>query len=710
MATLKELRDIRLNKLNTLKKMGVNPYPADSQKDAVNNDIVTNFKNYENKTLSLTGYIKSIREHGKLVFLDLKDQSGSIQVYIREDTLEQTDAKKQNIGFEHLGLLDIGDYIQVIGTITKTQSGEMSILAQSIKMLSKTLRPIPEELKDRETKMRRRYVDVKVNNDVFERFERRAKFWRETRNFLNSKGFLEMNIPVLEPIPGGADANPFITHMDAIDEDFYLRISQELYLKRLLGAGYEKVYEIGPRFRNEGLSDEHLPEHIAMEFYWAYADWKDGMKFIQSLYTHILDTVYEGKRVFSIRGFEVDFSNEWELLDFETVLKDKYGINVHDASVDEVTKLLKENDIKVTSDINISRGVDLLWKNIRKTIAGPAFLINHPKYLSPLSKSHADNSNIVQRIQPIIAGTELGNGWSELNDPQDQLDRFLKQQKLRDAGDDEAQWLDIDYVEMLEYGMPPAFGWGHAERVFWFLEDVTAREGVPFPQLKYEVDSVTKEIYPDIDFSTIRDTKNTNTQKVSKYKNVMSDDINTKDLMSIEDALTLLNEHVKDDYQLLHSKMVATVLKEYAKKYGEDENLWYITGLLHDLDYFESPKEHPNKAIEWFKELELPQSLIYAIQAHAFDRTGIHPKNRLDAALIAVDELSGLLYAYSLMRENGFSDMNASGVKKKFKDKAFASKINRDDIFYGIEKLGVDFSDHVTFMINIFQNMDELKS
>ena len=313
--------------------------------------------------------------------------------------------------------------------------------------------------------------------------------------FRDEHGFYEMNIPVLESIPGGADAKPFITHMDAIDQDFYLRISQELFLKRLIGCGYEKVYEIGPRFRNEGYSDEHLPEHIAMEFYWAYANWEEGMEFIKALYNRILDEVYDGNKKFSIRGHEVDFSKDWEIVDFAKIFKDKFDIDVHNTNIEEIEKVLREKHIHVDADSNIHRGIDSLWKELRKEISGPAFLINHPKYLSPLSKSKALEPHITERFQPIIAGSELGNGWSEINDPQDQYARFKEQQDLRESGDEEAQWLDIDYVEMLEYGMPPTFGYGHSERTFWFLEDVPGREGVPFPQMRYEIDDTTKEIY-----------------------------------------------------------------------------------------------------------------------------------------------------------------------------------------------------------------------
>ncbi len=264
---------------------------------------------------------------------------------------------------------------------------------------------------------------------------RRAKFWEAHRDFFRKNGFSEINIPVLEHVPGGGDATPFVTHMDAIDEDFYLRISHELYLKRLIGGGYEKVYEIGPRFRNEGLSDEHLPEHMAMEFYWAYADWKKGMEFVKELFNSVIKDVYGDKHVFEIRGFTVDFSKGWDTIDFGEIFQKEYGVDVYSITLDEVQRLLQEHNIERDFKLNIPRGVDALWKRLRKSIAGPAFLINHPKYLSPLQKSSLENPNMVERFQPIIAGTELGNGWSEVNDAIDQFDRFMEQQKLRDAGD-----------------------------------------------------------------------------------------------------------------------------------------------------------------------------------------------------------------------------------------------------------------------------------
>ena len=492
------LRKTRIDKLEKLKTLGIDPFPASSKKDFSNGEVVKNFDKFEGREVTLTGRILSSRAHGKIAFMDLKDQSGKIQLFIRADNLSETSKRTQALGFSELELLDVGDFIQATGEITKTSRGEISLDVKQIKVLVKSIRPLPEKwdgLKDKETKLRRRYVDLVVNDEVFQRFLRRAKFWESHRDFFRKEGFSEINIPVLEHVPGGGDANPFVTHMDAIDEDFYLRISHELYLKRLVGGGYEKVFEIGPRFRNEGLSDEHLPEHMAMEFYWAYADWTMGMEFVKELFNYVIKETYGDKKIFDIRGFKVDFSKGWGTIDFGEIFKKEYKVDVYKITLEEVTKLLKENKIERDFELNVPRGVDALWKRLRKDIAGPVFLINHPKFLSPLQKPSLENPNMVERFQPIVAGTELGNGWSELNDPLDQFDRFSEQQKLRDSGDKEAQWLDIDYVEMLEYGMPPTFGYGHSERVFWFLEDVPAREGVPFPQLKKQISDRTRRIY-----------------------------------------------------------------------------------------------------------------------------------------------------------------------------------------------------------------------
>lgn len=502
MATLKELRDERLRKLEELQKLGVNPYPAKATRTHAAVEVTEKFAELEGKEVSVAGRIQSIRKFGKIAFVVIKDDAHELQLFWRAGD-GQPDYANSELGMDQISLLDSGDFVECTGKVIKTQTGEISVEVGTLRLLTKSLRPMPTKqdgFTNKEERLRRRYIDTNVNEDVRQRYIRRSKFWQATRDFLNQKGFLEINVPVLEHTTGGADANPFVTHMDAIDQDFYLRISHELPLKRLLGGGYDKVYDIGPRFRNENYTDEHLPEHIAMEWYWAYADWRDGMKFMTEMYRHVLKETF-GTLKFKLGEFDIDLGKEWEEWDYCETIQKKYRLNPLDCTIDEVKKALKDNNLEVEKTENIARGVDKLWKNIRKDVAGPIWLINTPLFISPLAKANTENPQTVQRFQPVIAGSELGNGFSELNNPLEQLQRFVEQQQMRDAGDDEAMMLDIDFVEMLEYGMPPACGWGYSERVFWIFEGVTAREGVPFPQLRSEIDAVAKSIYPDIKLS-----------------------------------------------------------------------------------------------------------------------------------------------------------------------------------------------------------------
>ena len=495
MATLQDYRNERLRKLAALRELGVDPYPAHAERTHTCAEVVKKFDELAGQTVSVAGRIVSIRSFGKLAFIKLRDASGDVQLYLQKDDVAGLDASRGVLGMKQLKLLDTGDFVQATGEMVATQTGEKSVGVHELRLLTKSLRPMPEKLDNKEERFRRRYVDMNVNPEVRQRFIRRSRFWQATRDYLNQHGFTEVNVPVLEHTTGGADANPFVTHMDALDDQqFYLRISHELPLKRLIGAGFEKVYDLGPRFRNENYSDEHLPEHIAMEWYAAYWDWRQGMRFMEEMYKDVLQKTF-GTLRFRLGEFDVDMSGKWDVWDYAEVIAQHYGIDVYHTTIDEVVAKLKEHSLEVEKTDSIPRGIDKLWKNIRKSVAGPVWLVNTPKFISPLSKANPDNPQSVERFQPIIAGSELGNGFSELNDPIDQLNRFVEQQRMRDAGDDEAMMLDIDYVEMLEYGMPPACGWGWSERVFWIFEGVTAREGVPFPQLKSEIDETTKAIY-----------------------------------------------------------------------------------------------------------------------------------------------------------------------------------------------------------------------
>ena len=506
MATLRELRDERLRKLDELKKLGVNPYPATSERTNKLVEISEKFNELESQQVSVVGRILNIRKFGKIAFIIIKDDSGELQLFLSADKVEPLRAEHSQLGFDQLPLLDTGDFIDVTGQVIKTKTGEISVEVKQMRLLTKSLRSMPTKqdgFTNKEERLRRRYIDTNVNKDVCERYIRRSKFWQATREVLINNGFLEINIPVLETTAGGADANPFVTHMDALNQDFYLRISHELPLKRLLVAGYEKVFDIGPRFRNENYSDEHLPEHVAMEWYWAYADWTMGMNFTEKLVREVVDKSW-GKRQFKLaNGHEIDLGpddQEWPRVSFIDVMKENYGLDVLTCSLEDVQNSLRQHNLEVEKQDNRARGIDKLWKKVRSSIAGPAFLVDIPTFLQPLAKTQPDNTELSEQFNLLLGGSELCKAYSELNDPVDQLNRFKEQQAMRDAGDNEAQMLDIDYIEALEYAMPPACGFGWSERLFWVLEGVTAREGVPFPQLRSETDELTKSIYSDINF------------------------------------------------------------------------------------------------------------------------------------------------------------------------------------------------------------------
>lgn len=494
---LETIRNIRLEKIQRLHKLGIDPYPAKSQKDFPNQTVIDQFDKFGGKSVTLTGRLMSWREHGKVVFADLVDQSGRIQLFIKEDGLAPTDPKKQTIGFRDLAHFDIGDFIQATGTIVKTKTDQISIETKELRLLAKAIRPLPEKwegVRDLELVFRRRYLDLVMNPQHRNLFERKARFWQVNREFMRKHGFIEIETPILEHVTGGADARPFVTHMNALDQDFYLRISTELYQKRVIGGGFEKVFTIGPNFRNEGLSDEHLPEYYQVEWYWAYADYHDNMEMVKEMFRYIAEEVY-GTTIFTKGKHTLDLSKDWDEIDYCSTIQDRLGIEVFNNSEENMLAVIKKHGIQLSGNINRVRLIDNLWKIIRRDISGPAFLVNVPKFISPLAKSRSDKPELTERFQVILAGSELGNGYSELNDPLDQLARFREQQAARDAGDEEAQMLDIDYVEMLEYGMPPTSGYAHSERLFWTLENVTAREATLFPQLKSNISPMTKRIY-----------------------------------------------------------------------------------------------------------------------------------------------------------------------------------------------------------------------
>ena len=481
MASLDELRTTRLAKLELLKKAGMEAYPAKVPRDFCLKDARANFAEYEKsaKPVSLSGRIMAIRGSGGISFLVLDDGKSTFQAVIKKDTLSPE-------LFELFGAtVDIGDILSVTGTFFTTQRGEQSILVTSWTMASKSLLPLPEKwhgITDPDEKFRKRYLDFIMNPELRDVFVKKAKFWEVTRNFLNTHGFLEVETPTLETTTGGAEATPFKTHHEDYDLDVFMRISVgELWQKRLMAAGFPKTFEIGRIYRNEGTSPEHAQEFTNMEFYWSYADYNDGMKLVQDMYRAIAQEVF-GTTKFTTRGHTFDLADEWVHIDYTEEIKKQTGVDITTATEKDMMKNLDSLKVKYEG-VNRERLTDTLWKYCRKNIAGPAFLVNHPLLVAPLAKS-IQGKDAVQMFQPILAGSEVGRGYSELNDPIDQRQRFEAQQKILASGDTEAMMADWEFVEMLEHGMPPTCGFGFGERLFAFLIDKPLREVQMFPLMK----------------------------------------------------------------------------------------------------------------------------------------------------------------------------------------------------------------------------------
>lgn len=483
MASLEEIRAGRLEKLNLLKEKGINPYPTTTNRDFTNKEAIEKFDELEKsgKSIYLVGRILSLRPQGKITFLNFDDGTAIFQALLKSGEPIKTDDFEL---FEKA--YDIGDFIELKGTLFLTKREEKTILVEEVRMLSKSLRPLPEKwhgLTDTEERFRKRYLDILSNPEIKEIFIKKAKFWETARDFLNKEGFKEVETPTLEVTTGGAEARPFKTYHNDFDLDVYLRISVgELWQKRLMAAGFPKTFEVGRVYRNEGSSPEHTQEFTNLEFYVAYMNFEDGQEFVKKLYLTLAQDVF-GKTVFETRGHSFDLAAEWQNLDYVETIKKMTGVDVTRDS--EVILMSKLDTLGVTySGENRERMTDSLWKFCRKNISGPAFLVNHPKLVAPLSKEHPDNPELTKTFQVILAGSEIGRAHAELNNPLDQKERFDIQRVLIEKGDDEAMMPDDEFVEMLEHGMPPTFGFGFGERLFSFLIDKPLRETQLFPLMK----------------------------------------------------------------------------------------------------------------------------------------------------------------------------------------------------------------------------------
>ncbi len=479
-----DILEAKLEKLKNICESGMEAYPEKCDRSMTNAEALEQFDGLsaEAREITLLGRIKSNRPMGGSAFAHIEDGTGKIQIFLNKKNMDEAKYKL------FVKNIEIGDFVQVTGKLFLTKQEEKTLEVHNWKVLSKNIRPIPTEyfgLKDEEALLRKRYLDLMMNPETRELFVKKNIFWQTVRGFLVTENFLEVQTSVLEHTPGGAEAEPFVTRYNALDQDFYLRISLELPLKRLLVGGYERVFEIGRVFRNEGMDRDHLQEFDHMEFYASYWDFQRGMEFCEKMYREIVKNI-TGELVTEYEGNKIDWSKPFPVVDYFTEFKKETGLDLND----ELTvKNLKEkaDELKIKYETGYSKGrmIDLLYKKtVRQKLIQPCFLVGHPLEVSPLAKLDPKNPKRTLRFQIVAGGSELCNAFSELNDPVDQKNRFLEQMKAKEGGDAEAMMLDEDFVEALEYGMPPAFGFGMSERLFSFLMNKSIRETVIFPSVK----------------------------------------------------------------------------------------------------------------------------------------------------------------------------------------------------------------------------------
>lgn len=485
----------RIKKLKALREQKINPYPntydvGDSAKNLQEKYVKLKNEAVSKDSVSIAGRLTNVRDLGKIAFGTLYDGTGTIQIVLQD---KETPEKAHEF-FKKF--IDAGDFVGVKGLVMRTKRGELSVAVKKVELLTKSILPLPDKfhgIVDDEERLRKRYLEIITNPETRELFVRKAKFWSTMRAFFVSRGFLEVETPVLEASAGGASATPFSTHHNALDLNVYLRISMgELWQKKLMVAGYPRTFEIGRQFRNEGMDAEHLQDYTQMEFYWGYANYSMGMKLVEELYKTLAKEVY-GKTKFQYGEYEFDIGKKWSVIDYADTIKKELKIDIFSASKHDMEKKLRELRQEFAPNLEKGRLMDLLWKVCRKKINGPAFLTGQPVEVSPLAKRNPEDHRKVEQFQIILAGTEMGNGYSELNDPFDQEERFAEQRRMKEAGDSEAQEHDESFVEALKYGMPPTCGFGVSERLFSLFENKPIRECVIFPLMRPNLEETKKD-------------------------------------------------------------------------------------------------------------------------------------------------------------------------------------------------------------------------
>ena len=668
---INQLLKVRREKLTALQENGKDPFVI-TKYDVTHHsrEIQDNFDTMEGKNVSIAGRIMSKRVMGKASFCNVQDLQGNIQCYVARDSIGEepyADFKKY----------DVGDIVGIEGEVFKTKTGEISIHAAKVTLLSKSLQILPEKyhgLVNTDIRYRQRYTDLIMNEEVKSTFVMRSKIISSIRRYLDGQGFLEVETPMLVSNAGGAAARPFETHYNALDEDVKLRISLELYLKRLIVGGMERVYEIGRVFRNEGLDTRHNPEFTLMELYQAYTDYNGMMELTENMFRHVAQEVC-GTTLIPYGEEMIDLGKPFARMTMVEAVKKYAGVDfdtIKDTA--EAKKIADEKEVHYEERHKKGDILNLFFEEfVEEHLVQPTFILDHPIEISPLTKKKPDNPEYVERFELFITCREMCNAYSELNDPIDQRERFKAQEEALAAGDEEANTTDEDFLNALDIGMPPTGGIGYGiDRLVMLLTNSPAiRDVLLFPTMK----SLEK--------------KSSDSAKPVKKD---AGQAAKKSAISREQALELLKKYNKEPFHIQHALTVEGVMRWYAKELGhaEEEEFWSITGLLHDIDFELYPEEHCKKAPELLREAGVSEDMIYAVCSHGY---GIcseeEPKLEMEKVLFAADELTGLIWSCALMRPSKSTmDMEVKSLKKKFKDKKFAAGCSRDVISQGAEMLG----------------------
>ena len=703
MPTLDDLRKTRIEKLQELKKMGIDPYPS----RVIRDQTIAEAKTKEGEDVSVVGRITGRRGHGKICFFDLVDESGQIQIVCKADKVSEKT-------FALMELVDLGDFLSVQGTLGKTEAGEVSVFAANFQLITKTIRPLPDKwngLKDIEERYRQRYVDLLMNSEVKNVFLIRTKIIKFLRHYFDSHSFIEVETPILQPIYGGAAAKPFITHHNTLDTDLYLRIAVELYLKRLIIGGVEKVYELGKDFRNEGMDRGHNPEFTMLEFYWAYTDYEKLMQFTQNMLIELVQDVCQTIEL-DYQGIKLNFQAPWKRITYREAILEHTGVDINQADTEEKLRtMIKSKGIKVdlTGAIGYGAVLDTFYKQTtRPHLVGPLFLTDRPTDFVSLAKRLPEDPRKTASFQLLIAGREIINAYNELNDPIDQANRWKESEKLGEIGHSEHEVFDDDYIRALEYGMPPTAGWGMGiDNLVAILTNQHAlKDVILFPTLR-----------------PITDEKKEQKQEEVSNKQNNHNGHSTKDIgISYPQAKKLLDEYIKDPITKMHCIESEAIMRVLARHFSEVEEEWGIIGLLHDIDWEETrtnTKLHCIRCADILRKNGGTEFLIKTIQSHGYgqgfgdayygppefkDKTR---EGRVQHALAAAETLTGLIVATALIQpDKKLASVKPESLIKKYKSKGFAANCKRE-IIAECEEINIPIDQFLGMGLKALQDIHE---